>query len=215
MIAKSASARRHFWPTAILALVIIAVCLFLYFDRHNQLSTLFRAWGIDGILVAIVLRALLSVTPIPSEGLMVLLMKIYSVWWGVFYCWLGSLLGSLVVFIIARKLGRPILQSIVTPTRFEQVDGWVREKGIPGLLFVQLLPIPGFIISYVIGTMPSVSLWTYVWTGAISIIPYYVGSALIYLGVSKHLVTWLAAGIAGLALLWLVGYQLKKKWQRV
>lgn len=212
MLAKE-KVNYKFLTNGLLIFVVIAVCLFFYFDRHNELTSIFRSWGFAGVVVAVVLRGLVSATPIPSEGLMILYMKIYTVWWGVFFCWFGSIFGSLLVFFIAKRLGKPILESIITAKRFDQIDSWVEKHGTLGLLFVQLLPIPGFIVSYAIGTMPSVGLWRYVWTGAVSIIPYYIGSALIYLGFSKHLMTWLGGGAIAMVALWFLGYRLKKRWQ--
>lgn len=195
-------------------LVIMAVVLFFYYDRHNALSSVFRSWGLIGDVIAILVMAVICITPLPSEGLLVLYLKIFGTWWGVTYGWLGAVLSSVVVFFVARHLGTPILRSAITPARFHQVDTWVQKRGVAGLLFARLLPIPGFLISYILGTIPSIGLWSYVWTAAVSIIPYYVGSALIYIGIASHLFTWLVIGVIALLLFWLLGYMVKKRWSR-
>lgn len=192
-------------------IVILAVALFFYLDRHNTLSAALRSWGFAGVIASILLMTIICVTPLPSEGLLVLYMKIYDAWWGAIYSWIGAIFSSLVVFVLARNLGTPILQSIFTPQRFEQVDRWVRERGISGLLLARFLPLPGFIVSYIVGTIPSVRLWPYVWTGAISIVPYYMGTALIFLGISHRLTIWLGLGSILILLFGTVSYAVKKK----
>jgi uncharacterized membrane protein YdjX (TVP38/TMEM64 family) len=209
---KKATSKGKVWYIAIFFVAVVVLGLFLYFDRNNVISRTLRSWGSAGIIFAIIMMAIICITPMPSEGLLIMYLKIYGPWWGGLYAWMGAVLSSLVVFVAARHLGKPLLQSLITPKRFEQVDKWVRDKGTPGLLFLRLLPIPGFIVSYIVGTIPSVTLWSFVWTAAVSIIPYYVSSALIYLGVSSHLYIWLGLGGVAFALFWVVGYLFKKKW---
>jgi uncharacterized membrane protein YdjX (TVP38/TMEM64 family) len=199
------------WTISTLLVVVVVVTLFLYLDRHDALSQVLRSWGVVGVMAAILVMAMTCVTPLPAEGLLVLYMKIYGAWWGAFYSWIGAILSSLVVFVAARYVGTPILRSVVTPDRFHQVDRWVKEKGTSGLLFARLLPLPGFIISYVVGTIPSVRLWSYIWTGAVSIMPYYIATALIFLGISRRLVWWLTLGSLAIVMFWGVTYVVKKR----
>jgi uncharacterized membrane protein YdjX (TVP38/TMEM64 family) len=207
----STTSRSKVWTIAALFVVVVAVGVFLYLDRHDALSSVLRSWGIVGIIAAIVVMAMTCATPLPAEGLLVLYMKIYGAWWGAFYSWIGAIVSSLFVFGAARYLGTPILRSMVTPERWNQVDRWVKERGTSGLLFARLLPLPGFIVSYIVGTIPSVRLWSYIWTGAVSIMPYYIGTALIFLGVSRRLTVWLALGSLALVMCWGVTFVVKKK----
>lgn len=150
-------------------------------------------------------------TPIPSEGLLVLILKIFGVYLGVLYSWLGSILSSLVIFYIARYFGKRFFQKLITPERFETVEHWVREKGYKGFLIARILPIPAFAVNYIAGAIPSVKLWTYVWTAAVAIIPYYIGTALIYIGVSKATWIWLTVGVVAIAAFWRISYLLSKQ----
>lgn len=203
---------KQIWPTAIGFLGIIAVVLFFYYDRHDVLSTIFRSWGVLGIFAAILFMAVLCMTPIPSESLLVLYLHVYGVGPGVVYSWLGSIVSSLIVFVVARVVGKPLLKSMITDTRFDSIDNWIGRHGTSGLLILRLLPIPGFLVSYVVGTIPSVGLWKFVWTAAVTVIPYYMGASLIYLGVASHLVIWIGVGFIGLCLFWLTVWMLRKRW---
>lgn len=203
---------QRIWPTAVGFIGVIAVVLFFYYDKHDALSIVFRSWGVLGILAAILFMAVLCMTPIPSESLLVLYLHVYGVGAGVLYAWLGSIVSSLIVFVVARVLGKPLLKSMITDARFNSIDKWIDERGTAGLLIVRLLPIPGFLVSYVVGTIPSVGLWRFVWTAAVTVIPYYAGASLIYLGVATHLVIWICVGLVGLCLFWLAVWLMRKRW---
>jgi len=197
---------------AILFLAVAIVGLYLYFDQKYALSAIFRSWGVWGILISIIVMTMICLTPMPAEGLLILLLKIYGVLLGTLYAWISAILSAFAVYFIARRLGAPMLQSLITPERFSQVDRWVGKKGKIGLLVVRLLPIPGFLASYILATMPSIRLWPFVWTAAVSIIPYYVGVSLIFLGVTTHAFVWILGGLFALALIWGITYYIRRRW---
>lgn len=196
-----------------LIVVIFAVLLILFFylDRRNELSVFIRNLGLGGIFLSILLMSALCMTPIPSEGLMILLLKIFGVYAGTLYSWLGSTLSSLIIFYFARYFGKSFFQRLITPQRFATVDHWIQKKGSFGLLIARLLPIPAFAVNYIAGAMPSVKLWPYVWTAALSIIPYYIGTALVYVGIVQSTWIWLALGGLAILAFWGMSYMLSKK----
>jgi len=202
--------KNYGWLTLIIILSVSLILLFFYLDRQNKLSYFIQTWGIGGILLAILLMAALCMTPIPSEGLVILLLKIFGVYWGILYSWLGSILSSIAIFYITRYLGKSFFQKLLTPQRFETVDHWIRKKGSSGLLIARLLPIPAFAVNYIAGAIPSVKLWPYVWTAALAIIPYYMGTALVYVGVAQSTWIWLAVGGAAIIAFWGISYSLSK-----
>jgi uncharacterized membrane protein YdjX (TVP38/TMEM64 family) len=198
-----------------IALVIVAflafLIAFLYYDRHNQLSAIIQNLGVFGIAVALLMMAVLCMTPMPSEGLVVLFLKIYGVYWGIVLSWVGSCLSALIIFAIGHHFGQKFLVRLVTHERFSMVDNWVKRKGSIGLFIARLLPIPAFVVNYIAAVIPSVKLWPYFWTAALSIIPYYVGTALVFLGVSKEIWIWLFCGSVALIAFWGTGYMLSRR----
>ena len=196
---------------AIIFFVIISVLLFFYLDRSDAISKIIKSSGFFGAIFALVLMAFVSMTPVPTEGLLVLYQKVYGVYWGTSLAWLGANLGALIIFFIARPYGEKFLSQLVQPRYFELVDHWVREKGTWGLFIARLLPIPAFAVNYIAGVLPSVRLWPYFWTAALSIIPYYVATALVFLGVSRQVWPWLIAGAIGILAFWGVGYWVKRR----
>lgn len=195
----------------IYGVVLLLAVLVLYLDRTGIISNTVRQWGPGGIVLAIFLMLVLCLTPIPSEGLLIIYLKVYGVWWGVFYSWLGAVLSSLVIFPIARTYGQAALRRFASESTFEEINGWVSRKGSVGLLVARLLPLPGFAVSYVAGILPSIRLTAYVWTAGVSLIPYYTGAALVFLGVTSKLTVAVAVGLLALAVFWVVGYSIHRR----
>ena len=203
--------RKYGWTGVLIVAFVLLIAVFFYFDRRNEISVIIREWGLWGVVFAIFLMAALCMTPIPSEGVVVLYLKIYGIYQGIFFAWLGSTLSAMAIFIIVRVYGQTLMKRLISPERFEVVDNWVKGKGSLGLFLARLLPIPAFAVNYIAGAMPSMKLWTYLWTAALSMIPYYVGTALVFLGVARETWIWLVLGIVALMLFWGAGYVLNKR----
>lgn len=186
--------------------IILSILLFFYLDRSDAISKIIKNSGFFGTIIAIVMMAFVSLTPVPTEGLLVLYQKVYGVYWGTSLAWLGANVGAVIIFFIARSYGQKLLGQFIKPQYFELVNHWVEKKGIWGLFIARLLPIPAFAVNYVAGVLPTVRFWPYLWTAALSIIPYYVATALVFLGVSLQVWPWLVCGAIGILAFWGIGY---------
>lgn len=183
------------WTVGISFLLILFTVLFFYFDRKNEISSLIKSWGPWGIVLAIFLMVALFMTPVPSEGLTILYLKIYGVFWGTFYSWIGSVISSIAFFYLARIYGQKFMKSLITQERFDAVDNWIQKKGTLGLLIARFLPIPSFFVNCIAGIMSNVKFWPFVWTASVAIIPYFVGIALIFEGAIIGTKKWIVLGI--------------------
>jgi uncharacterized membrane protein YdjX (TVP38/TMEM64 family) len=201
----------YIWLILSLIILVGLIVLFFYLDRQNQLSLIIRTWGPGGILLSIFLMTALCMTPIYSEGLLILLFKIYGIYEGILIAWLGSLLSSLAIFYLVRYYGQNFFKKLITPERVNKVNIWIQKKGSLGLFLARLLPLPAFVVNYIAGVMSSIKLWPYIWTAALAILPYYVGTALVYIGVAQFRLVWLAVGVVIIFSLWGIGYTLSKK----
>ena len=210
-IKEKPNIRKYGWTGVLIAAFVFLIAAFFYLDRRNELSVIIQEWGLWGVAFAIFLMAALCMTPIPSEGLVVLFLKIYGIYQGIFFAWVGSTLSAVAIFIIVRVYGQKLMQKLISPERFKVVDKWIKGKGSLGLLVARLLPIPAFAVNYIAGAMPSMKLGTYLWTAALSIIPYYIGTALVFLGVARETWIWLVLGSVALILFWSTGYLLTKR----
>lgn len=71
---------------------------------------------------------------------------------GVVYSMFGVLLGSSLVFLASRRLGRPYVERVITPKTLTQWDNFVKKKGVYGLFLLFLLPtFPDDMLCFVAG----------------------------------------------------------------
>lgn len=200
----------NLWSTVLLVVGILLLVAFLYFDQRRAISNIIRSTGWLGIVTAILLITLFSMTPIPTESLTIMCLKAYGISWGIFYSWVGSTLSAVAIFILVRSIGDPFLQIVISQERFEQVNEWIKRKGTLGLIIARLLPLPAFIVNYVTAVIPAIRFWSYLWTAALTIIPSYLVTALIYMGFSPKLRIWLVVGSLGMVLIWVSSYLLNR-----
>ncbi|GMA60109.1 TVP38/TMEM64 family protein [Alicyclobacillus fastidiosus] len=165
-----------------------------------------QSTGLLGILIAVVLMAVLSILPLPSEFLMIVIMKIFGPWWGILLSWIGTMTAAIVTFLLARHFGRRLLSHFISEDRFGQISNWIGNRGISGLIMVRIIPFPFIVVNYAAGVLKSIRLRDFIWTSAVGGIPYYIGAALVFLGVSKRYLTWLIVGGVALVVVWIAGY---------
>lgn len=203
------------WTIGVLLLGIALVVWYFRIDEHGRVSHWIQSFGIAGVALAIILMALFCIIPVPSEFLMVMNMKVFGVWWGIFYTWIGAMLGALVVFFAARYLGAKVLQAFVSADRLKQVDDWVSKRGAMGLLMARMVPLPFIVVNYAAGVMRSVRVGDYVWTTGVGLLPYDLGAALVFLGFSKRFMVWLVVGAVAVVGIWIAGYLVNRHVQKV
>ncbi|TDY47878.1 putative membrane protein YdjX (TVP38/TMEM64 family) [Alicyclobacillus sacchari] len=172
------------WRTiSMIVLGAVMAGVVLYLDRNHRLTELIQSWGFWGIIYGIILMVIWCLTPIPSEGLLIIFLRVFGVLNGTAYAWIGSTISSVIIYFIARHFTRIMLGRVASHERFDQVNLWVREWGSWGLLLARLLPVPAFVVNYVAGMIPAITLWSYTWTAVVAMLPYYLGVALVYAGV--------------------------------
>lgn len=110
------------------------------------------AFGILAPLAFVLIQALqVIVTPISHYSIGVLGGFLFGPFLGGFYNWVGRMIGHIVAFFLARKLGRPVVDRFVDAQVLEKYDRLVSDR--PLLLFlIYFLPVfPDDEISYLVG----------------------------------------------------------------
>jgi uncharacterized membrane protein YdjX (TVP38/TMEM64 family) len=110
-----------------------------------------QSYGQVGLLIVMIIQTIIA--PIPSEALIVFSgaigIKIMDI---VIFGGLGTVIGAVLAFYIARIGGKPIITKLIGDKWINRVDGWVERKGTKAILFARLIPIIPFdLISYVSG----------------------------------------------------------------
>jgi len=78
--------------------------------------------------------------PIPGQITGIASGYLFGIFLGTIYSMIGALLGSLIVFSLSRKLGRPFVEKILKPETIKKFDYISGEKGEFALFMIFLLP---------------------------------------------------------------------------
>ncbi len=203
-------------PVLIGMLLLAAVAWFYFHYRHSlsihHAIVMIQAAGVYGVVVTVLLMAVLCVLPVPSEFLIVANMVVYGVGWGLFYSWIGAVIGAVWAMYLTRWVGQPYVKKLLSEERQRQVNSWVGERGTLGLFALRFVPfVPFHALNYVAGLL-DVRLWPFVWTTAVGIIPFDLVMGALFIGVSHGVAAWMLWGIVPLAALFAMGFLYRKKW---
>jgi uncharacterized membrane protein YdjX (TVP38/TMEM64 family) len=130
-----------------------------------------EAIGWWAYVVAPLIMAGVAVLPIPAEAPAMINGALFGPLVGTAVSWTGAMLGAHISFELARRMGRPVAERLVTDPALERVDRWVEKAGWWGLLLARFMPLIAFTaLNWGAGLTP-VSRWRFCWTTAIGIIP--------------------------------------------
>jgi uncharacterized membrane protein YdjX (TVP38/TMEM64 family) len=128
------------------------------------------------------------VAPIPGQALNFVAGYLFGFVPGVFYSWLGLILGSAAALLLARYLGRPLVQRLVAPVALEKLDRLAASRGLAFFFAVFLIPgLPDDIACFVAG-LTSLPLLALIAISAIGRLPSVV--AAVWLGTHAHRLPW-------------------------
>lgn len=137
----------------------------------DTIAAYIKSWGIWGQFGVIGLMVAHSFIPFPAEFVAIAAGMSFGIVWGTLLTWTGAMLGALLAFGIARKLGRPFVADILTPGQLAKIDKSAAVTGVPAMIAMRLVPVIAFnLINYGAG-LTEVGLWRFTWTTAIGILP--------------------------------------------
>lgn len=114
---------------------IATVALLIYafkeklFLSNEKLGNLISKVGVWGPLIFILLQIFQVVIPIMPGGVSCVAgVVIFGPLYGFIYNYIGISIGSTIGFLIARKYGKPFIQSVVSDKTYKKYIGWL-DKG--------------------------------------------------------------------------------------
>ena len=145
-------------------LLLASVVLILYFTIGKQLyvmfsdNTKFLEWlnqfGKWDEVVFVGIRSLQTVVKfIPAEPLEIGSGYVYGIWGGLFYCMLGTEIGSFIILFITKMFGMKVINLFVSQEKIDSIKFLQNEKKLKTtLFFIYLIPgTPKDFITYFIG----------------------------------------------------------------
>lgn len=162
---KKRIARGTWVKVAIATLIIIALLGYLAWDimasgplmtlltNRDKLVAAVNSWGPFAPLLYILLQVLQTVVaPIPGQIVGSIGGFLFGAW-GILWTTIGTLIGCWIVFKIARRFGRPLLEKLFKKSAIEKFDFIINAKSASLILFAIFL-LPGFpddIVCYIAG----------------------------------------------------------------
>ncbi len=124
-----------------------------WFTEENiqSLATHYRTLG---PLIGILLPFLEALLPfLPLVVIIVANVSSYGLWIGFILSWVGTVLGSYVVFLIVRKFGRhPKLKRFIERENVQKLIKWVDMRGLSPLFILLCFPFtPSVLVNIVAG----------------------------------------------------------------
>jgi len=222
-LVKKRISRRTKIKVAALAVAFAALAIYLIFDialkgpltsllmNRDRLVESVQSWGIFAPLLYILLQVAQTVAaPIPGQLVGSVGGFLFGPW-GILWTLIGSLIGCWIVFKLARRFGRPLLEKIFKKSAIAKFDFILESKSTSFVLFAIFL-LPGFpddVVCYIAGLtkVPIPKLMLLVGLGRLPtiIMTNYLGA-----GLSDNLGLVAIAAVVGMLVLGLVVW--KREW---
>jgi uncharacterized membrane protein YdjX (TVP38/TMEM64 family) len=90
---------------AILTFGLPIILIIIFRNDIKNIEGLIPTTGLIGPLISILLMGILSVTPIPTDPIVILNGAIFGPWIGVLVSWIGNNLASVIEYFLGRGLG--------------------------------------------------------------------------------------------------------------
>ena len=170
----------------------------------------FKAWidsyGNFGKVIFVLVRALQTVVKIiPAEPLEIGSGYAFGVWGGLFYCMMGTEIGSFVIVAITKLFGMKAVKLFVSEEKINSLDFIKnKEKLTLSLFIIYLIPgTPKDVITYLMG-VTDYSIWKFLLVTGIARIPSIITSTVCgaALGEKNYLLSagvFIATAVFGLA----------------
>jgi uncharacterized membrane protein YdjX (TVP38/TMEM64 family) len=169
----------------------------------REFETTIQSWGAWGVIASVALMILHSFVPFPAEFLAIANGMVYGPIWGTVITWTGAMMGAYLAFGLARALGRPFVDRMVSRKHWHILDEWAAARGAYLVLISRFIPVIAFnLVNYAAG-LTRISWWTFSWATGIGILPFTV--LMVVMGDYIEVLSWEAWGlfvVAGLVL-WL------------
>jgi uncharacterized membrane protein YdjX (TVP38/TMEM64 family) len=137
----------------VLFVILIWQILSSYFISKEAVASFVARAGFWGPVLFILLQIVQNViAPIAHYPILYAGGVLFGPVLGFLYNWIGTVIGTFLIILLAKKFGRPLVKKMV-PERFIEKYDWLIKKVSPfGLFLMYVLPIfPDDEISYLVG----------------------------------------------------------------
>lgn len=186
--------------------VSVLACFYIYrvyknneMDSFEELVSSFGPWGVLFMGALQVLQVVFAI--IPGEPIELLMGALYGTWWGCLICLAGVFVGTLIIFMLVKWLGKGFIDSFSDSEKFKKLKFLQKPAGRDIFIFL-LMFIPGTpkdLLTY-FAPFTGINMWRFLIISFIARVPSVITST--YVGKSfaggdyfKSIVTFAIVGI--------------------
>lgn len=121
-----------------------------------------KSYGAYAMVVSFLLMVFQSLmAPLPAFLITFANANLFGWWQGAILSWSSAMAGAALCFVIARLLGRDVVERLTSKAGLEQIDVFFERYGKQSILIARLLPFISFdIVSYAAG-LTSMKFWPF------------------------------------------------------
>lgn len=198
--------------------LVICYCLFgkkllAFFEDTDKFKSWLDSFGTTGKIIFVSIRALQTVVKfIPAEPLEIGSGYAYGTFGGMFYCMLGTFLGSLVIIALTKIFGVKVVNVFVSQEQINSLRFLQNKNKLTATLFlIYLIPgTPKDIITYLMG-ITDYNMVKFMIVTSIARIPSIITSTICGSALEKKSYALSAAVFIGTAILGLIGIMVYNK----
>ena len=222
-ILKHNVSRSTIVKTIVFGILIFAVIVYLAWDiiaggplmqllsNRDQLVQAMRDFGPWAPFFFVMLQVLqVVVAPIPGQIIGGVGGFLFG-HWGILWTTIGSFIGFWLVFSIARKFGRPLIEKVFKKPAVDKFDFIINAKGAATIIFLIFL-LPGFpddLVCYIAG-LTNLPMRKLLIISILGRLPAIVVTNYLGMGVSGHLGLVFAFSLVGVLVLGIVVWKREK-----
>ena len=113
--------------------------------------------GAGGVIVFIIIQIIQVIIPIIPGGISCVVgISLFGIVKGLIYNYIGICIGSVIVFFIARRWGRPLVEKMFSEKKIQKYEAWLNKGNKMTIAFALLIvsPVaPDDFLCYLVRTM--------------------------------------------------------------
>jgi uncharacterized membrane protein YdjX (TVP38/TMEM64 family) len=135
------------------ALFLIAKTYFPFLSDAEKAREFIRGFGIYAPLLSIAIQVLqVLIAPLPGQFFGIASGYVFGIWLGTLYSVIGTAIGSIIAFYLAKKIGRPFVEKVIDQNTLKKFDYLAKKGGEFALFMIFLLPaLPDDAICFIAG----------------------------------------------------------------
>ena len=197
-------------------------------ETREQFQQYIESLGFKGVLLMLGIVVLqIVVAFIPGEPIEVMAGFLYGTWGGLAICLIGSLIGSAIIFLLVKLLGKNWIQHVVDSEKFQKYQFLKNPTKRDSMIFLLFFIIgtPKDVLTY-FAPFTGISVWRFLAIISIAKIPAIIsstmaGSSLGQGNIVKTIIIFAVAAILGMRVssltikLWLNTNKIKNQTKRI